>query len=139
MKTRRALGERLGGVVKRPRAYVAIALPIAIPLVLAAVSTEPEYAMRASLVQPPALRYQDLSQPIKVDLPEHSLILTVEKNDTLDGVLVSGGLSRTESALLTRELAKSLDMRRLRPGHMVRFHYDATGTVDAVQMKVTGW
>ena len=139
MKTRRALGERLGGVVKRPRAYIAIALPIAIPLVLAAVRTEPEYAMRASLAQPPALRYADLSHPLQVDLPEHSLILTMEKNDTLDGILVSGGLSRTESALLTRQLATSLDVRRLRPGHMVRFHYDAAGTVDAVQMKVNGW
>src|SRR5687767_526737 len=136
MKTRRALGERLGGVVKRPRAFVAIALPIAIPLVLAAVRTEPQYAMRASLAPLPALRYADLSRPLQADLPEHSLILTLEKNDTLDGILVTGGLSRTESALLTRELAKSLDVRRLRPGHMVRFHYDAAGVVDAVQMKV---
>ncbi len=141
MKIRRALGERLGGVVKRPRAYLALALPLAIPLFLAAVRTQPEFspvAAAASLL-PPEVRYHDLLQPFSAGLPEHSLILTIEKNDTLDGVLVAGGLTRTESALLTRELAKSLDVRRLRPGHLVRFHYDTAGTVDAVQMKVTGW
>ena len=139
MKTLRALGERLGGVVKRPRVYVAIALPIAIPLVLAAVRNQPEFGLSASLAPPPALRYADLSQTLQADLPEHSLILTVEKNDTLDGVLVAGGLSRTDSALLSRELAKSVDVRRIRPGQLLRFHYDAAGSVDAVQMKVTGW
>lgn len=139
MKKRRALGERLGGVVKRPRAFFAIALPIAIPLVLASVRNQPEFGLSASLAPPPALRYADLSQILPADLPEHALILTVEKNDTLDGVLVAGGLSRTESALLTRELAKSLDVRRIRPGQLVRFHYDEAGSVDAVQLKVTGW
>jgi hypothetical protein len=41
--------------------------------------------------------------------------------------------------MLTAELAKSIDVRRLRPGQLVRFHYDRGGAVDAVQMKVTGW
>jgi murein DD-endopeptidase MepM/ murein hydrolase activator NlpD len=141
MKTLRAIGERLGGVVKRPRVYLALALPLAVPLFLAAVRVQPEYGAmaRGSMLSPPTLRYHDLRQPFRAELPEHSLILTIEKDDTLDQILLAGGLSRAESAQLTRQLAGSLDVRRLRPGHLVRFHYDQTGTVDAVQMKVTGW
>jgi murein DD-endopeptidase MepM/ murein hydrolase activator NlpD len=102
---------------------------------------QPEFGLttRGAVVPPPSLRYHDLAQPFRAELPEHSLILTIEKNDTLDQVLTSGGLSKGESALLTNELAKTIDVRRLRPGHLVRFHYGATGIVDAVQMKVTGW
>ena len=142
MKRSRALGGRLGGVIKRPRAYVALALPIAIPLFLAAVRAQPELGgpVQASLgVKPPQLRYAELHQPLRADLPEHSLILTVEKNDTLDKLLTAGGLTRGESASLTTGLAKSIDVRRLRPGQLLRFHYDNAGAVDAVQMKITGW
>jgi len=144
MKRSRALGGRLGGVIKRPRAYVALALPIAIPLFLAAVRAQPELggpvdSAQASLLPPPQVRYAELQQPFRADLPEHSLILTVEKNDTLDKLLTAGGLSRRESALLAMELGKSIDVRRLRPGQLIRFHYDHTGTVDSVQMKITGW
>lgn len=137
----RASGGRLGGVIKRPRAYVALALPIAIPLFLAAVRAQPELGgpVQASAVSTPQLRYAELHQPFRADLPEHSLILTVEKNDTLDRLLLAGGLSRSESALLTAELAKSIDVRRLRPGQLVRFHYQPDGAVDSVQMKITGW
>src|SRR5690349_17694038 len=95
----RAKGGRLGGVIKRPRAYVALALPIAIPLFLAAVRAQPELGgpVQASLVpSQPQLRYAELHQPLRADLPEHSLILTVEKNDTLDKLLTAGGLTRGE-------------------------------------------
>lgn len=129
-------------MIKRPRVYAALALPIAIPLFLAAVRAQPELGgpVQASLaLSPPQLRYAELQQPFRADLPEHALILTVEKNDTLDRLLTAGGLSRGESAGLTAELAKSIDVRRLRPGQLVRFHYDPSGTVDAVQMKITGW
>lgn len=121
--------------------YVVLAVPLAVPLFIAAARMEPQYGQttRASLAPPPSLRYHDLVRPASAELPEHSLILTVEKNDTLHHVLTAGGLSRGESALLTRELAKTIDVRRLRPGHLLRFHYDAMGTVDAVQMKITGW
>jgi murein DD-endopeptidase MepM/ murein hydrolase activator NlpD len=91
------------------------------------------------MLPPPALRYHDLREPLQTQLPEHSLVLTIEKNDTLDKILLAGGLSRPESAQLTAQLAGAIDVRRLRPGHMVRFHYDQTGTVDTVQMKLTGW
>lgn len=138
---KRFLGGRLGGVITRPRAYVALALPIAIPLFLAAVRAQPELGgpVQTSLDQPPMLRYAELQEPFRAELPEHSLILTIERNDTLDKLLVSGGLTRGESAALTTELAKSIDVRRLRPGQLVRFHYDEMGAVDALQMKVTGW
>jgi murein DD-endopeptidase MepM/ murein hydrolase activator NlpD len=141
MKTLRAISERLGGVVKRPRVYLALALPLALPFFLAAVRSQPEYGSvtRGAMLPPPALRYHDLRQPFRAELPEHSLILTIEKNDTLDRILGAGGLSRTDSNLLTSELSRSIDVRRLRPGHMVRFHYDHTGSVDAVQLKITGW
>jgi murein DD-endopeptidase MepM/ murein hydrolase activator NlpD len=140
MKKLQSRGGRPGGWVKRPRVYAALALPLAIPLFLAAVRVEPEFGTTsAASALPPALRYHDLRTPLQMDLPEHALVLTIEKNDTLDQVLAAGGVSRQESALLSRELAKSIDVRRLRPGHMVRFHYDQTGSVDAVQMKITGW
>jgi murein DD-endopeptidase MepM/ murein hydrolase activator NlpD len=141
MKSSRALRGRLGEAVKRPRLFVALAVPLAVPLVLAAVRNQPEFgSVSANMAVPPIqLRYDELRKPFRAELPEHSLILTVEKNDTLDGILTAGGLTRGESALLTREFAKSLDVRRLRPGHMVRFHYDFAGSVDAVRMKVTGW
>ena len=137
----RAKGRRSGGVLKRPRVFLALAFPLAIPLFIAAVRSQPELGgpVEASLAPPPHLKYAELQRPHQADLPEHSLILTVEKNDTLDKLLTSGGLSRGESALLTRELGKSIDVRRLRPGQLVRFHYDRAGIVDAVQMKVTGW
>lgn len=144
MKRQRVLSARKRGIVRRPRFYLALAIPLAIPLFLAAVRNEPEFGQvsRTSTISAPStpdLRYEDLEKPFRAELPEHSVILTLEKNDTLDAVLVEGGLSRPDSALLTRELAKSIDVRRLRPGHMLRFHYDAAGAVDAVQMKVTGW
>jgi murein DD-endopeptidase MepM/ murein hydrolase activator NlpD len=141
MSTVRALGRRLGGVVKRPRVYVALALPLAVPFFLAAVRNPPEYgiAARGAMLPPPALRYHDLREDFQTRLPEHSLVLTIEKNDTLDKILLAGGLSRGESAQLSNQLAGTIDVRRLRPGHLVRFHYDRSGVVDAVQMKVTGW
>ena len=134
-------GRRTGGVLKRPRVLLALAFPVSIPLFLAAVRAQPELGgpVQASLAPPVQMKYAELQQPRASDLPEHSLILTVEKNDTLDKLLGAGGLTRGESAALTTELAKSIDVRRLRPGQLVRFHYDRMGIVDAVQMKITGW
>jgi murein DD-endopeptidase MepM/ murein hydrolase activator NlpD len=144
MNRLRAYGERLGGVVRRPRAYVAVVLPIAIPLLLASVTTPTAVSTvrhsAASLVAPPPLRYTDLATDLSpAVLPEHSTILTVEDGDTLDAVLAAGGLDRRESAVLTQEFGKSIDVRRLRPGNLLRFHYDATDKVDSVELKVNGW
>jgi murein DD-endopeptidase MepM/ murein hydrolase activator NlpD len=87
----------------------------------------------------PRLRYDDLSAPARAALPPHSIVLTVENGDTLNSVLVDGGLDRTESATLAHDAARSFDLRRLHPGNLVRFHYEQSGRVDSVQMKITGW
>lgn len=129
-------------MLKRPQTYFAAALPLAIPFVLAAVSGVEPAAAPATNVKASAitdLRYTDLTPPSPANLPEHSIILAVEEDDTLDAVLTAGGLGRSDAALLTREFGKTIDLRRMRPGHLIRFHHDPAGAVDSVQMKVTGW
>jgi murein DD-endopeptidase MepM/ murein hydrolase activator NlpD len=141
MKIFRAFSGRLGWVARRSRVYAALALPVAIPLFVAAVRVQPEFGSttQASAIAPPELRYDALHQPFSTDLPEHSLVLSIEPNDTLDKILLAGGLTRGDSALLTTQFSKTIDPRRMRPGHLVRFHYDQAGKVDAVQLKITGW
>ncbi|MGZ5474910.1 MAG: peptidoglycan DD-metalloendopeptidase family protein [Thermoanaerobaculia bacterium] len=127
---------------RRRRTFFAATLPLAIPLILAAVSIESSSsspATNAAVLMTPSLRYADLTPAAASDLPQHSIILTVEEDDTLDAVLVAGGLSRRDSALLTTEFSRSIDVRRLRPGHLVRFHFEAPGVIDAVQFRVLGW
>jgi murein DD-endopeptidase MepM/ murein hydrolase activator NlpD len=129
------------GVARRRRTFFAAALPVAIPLILAAVAIEPAQnastrAMQMSLLP---LRYTDLSPQAPAQLPEHSVVLTVEEDDTLAGVLIAGGLSRRDSSLLTNEFGRSIDVRRLRPGNMVRFHFAGPEHIDAVQLRINGW
>lgn len=134
------LGERLGGVIRRPRPYFAVAIPIALPFLLATVSLQPPVtpANRASVVAPP-LRYADLAIASPAQLPEHSVVISIEDGDTLNDVLLSGGLSPAESARLNAEFGRSVDLRRLRPGNLVRFHHDGGGAIDSVELKLTGW
>jgi murein DD-endopeptidase MepM/ murein hydrolase activator NlpD len=115
----------------------AAALPLAFPLLLTVINIS---APATDTPQPSALRvsYAALN-PATAPLPEHSVILTLEDGDTLDSVFVEGGLDRGESATLNREFGRFIDLRRLRPGHLVRFHHAPDGTVDSVQMKVKGW
>jgi murein DD-endopeptidase MepM/ murein hydrolase activator NlpD len=129
------------GVARRRRTFFAAALPVAIPLVLAAVAIEPAQnasprAMQMSLLP---VRYNDLSPQAPAQLPEHSVVLTVEEDDTLDGVLLAGGLLRRDASLLTNEFGRSIDVRRLRPGNMVRFHFAGPEQIDAVQLRINGW
>lgn len=136
-----AIGERLGGVLRRQPAFFAIALPLAIPLLLATVSLHDPAALPASTAATPApeLQYAALmAASAPAQLPDHSVILPIEEDDTLDAVLLSGGFTRQESATLTNEFAKSVDVRRLRPGHLVRFHY-LNGRPDSIQLKILGW
>jgi murein DD-endopeptidase MepM/ murein hydrolase activator NlpD len=127
--------------LSRKRLSFAGALAIAIPLLVAAMTTEPVTSpmSRAATLPSPPLRYADLTAASPAELPEHSMVLTMEQNDTLDAVFMAGGLSRAESAALTSAFGASIDVRRLRPGHLFRFHYQADSVVDAVQMKVIGW
>jgi murein DD-endopeptidase MepM/ murein hydrolase activator NlpD len=124
---------RAGGWARKP--YMAVVVPLAMPVLLATPSAAP----KAPAMERPPLRYDDLKVGPTAQLPEHALILTMEDGDTLDSILLSGGLSNGESATLTREFGKSIDVRRLRPGHLLRFHYDAKQAVDSVEMKVNGW
>src|SRR5947209_418038 len=131
-------------LARRPRLYVAVALPLAIPFILASVTnnaavSQPSMPVsRAGMIVPP-LRYAELTAPAAASLPEHSVVLTLEDGDTLDSVLTAGGLGRADAATLNNEFGKTVDLRRLRPGHLLRFHYDAAGAVDSVEMKVNGW
>ena len=121
--------------VRRP--YIALAVPLAMPVLLATPSVPP-ITTSPSAVAPP-VRYSDLTIPPNAELPEHALILTIEDGDTLDSVLLSGGLTNGESATLTRAFGQSIDVRRLRPGNLVRFHYDAKRSIDSVELKINGW
>ncbi len=127
--------------LSRPRLLVAAALlTVTIPLILAAMTAEPSLpANRASALASPAVRYADLTAPSPAELPEHSIVLTMERDDTLDSVLTAGGLSRADSVAVTRAFGESIDLRRLRPGHLLRFHHADGGAIDTVQMKVLGW
>ena len=145
MKRPFAIGGFLRRLAQRPRVYAAIALPLAIPFVLAAVTnndalTQPAMTVdRAALIVSPQLRYGDLTAPTFAALPEHSILLTVDEGDTLDSVLRAGGVGRSDAATLNLEFGKTIDLRRLRPGHLLRFHYNSRGTVDSIEMKVIGW
>jgi len=138
MPKRRSVRER---AAKRRRTVFAAAVPLAIPLILAAVTVEPDVQHRyaGAAMFAPSVRYADLAPAPQSDLPQHSLILTIEEDDTLDSVLVAGGLSHRDSAILTSEFARSIDVRKLRPGNFIRFHYDAPDHIDAVQLRVVGW
>ncbi|HJT16689.1 MAG TPA: peptidoglycan DD-metalloendopeptidase family protein [Thermoanaerobaculia bacterium] len=87
----------------------------------------------------PAVRYSDLIAPSPAALPPHSIVLTVENGDTLDSVLVDGGLEKADAVALTHEIARSFDVRRLHPGNLARFHYEPDGRVDTVEVKILGW
>src|SRR5437773_2551103 len=101
----------LSRMFKRPQTYFAAALPLAIPIVLAALTgVEPSATPSTTHFNTSAatLRYIDLTTPFTAALPEHSMILTVEEDDTLDGVLTAGGLNRADAGLLTREFGKTI-------------------------------
>ncbi len=145
MKRQFSLADSLLRLARRPRLYVAVVLPLAIPFILAAVGNNDAITQasipvaRAAMLAPLPLRYDQLSGPATATLPEHSEVLTLEEGDTLDSILLDGGLGRADAAVLNNEFGKTVDLRRLRPGHLLRFHHDAAGTVDSVEMKVTGW
>jgi len=128
-------------MARKRRTMFAAALPVAIPLILAAVAIQPapSAAPHTTAMSLLPLRYADLSPQAPAQLPEHSVVLTVEEDDTLDAVLQAGGLSRRDSALLTNEFARSIDVRRLRPGNLLRFHMAGPDSIDAVQLRLAGW
>jgi len=128
-------------LVTGPRAFLAVAIPIALPLLVATVSLQPSASSSVttpSLVAP-KLSYAELQKTATATLPPHADILTMEDGDTLDSVLVAGGLTSPETATLTRQIGQSVDLRRLRPGNLVRFYRDEQGAIGSVEFKVLGW
>lgn len=124
-----------------PRAFLAVAIPIALPLLVATVSLQPSASSsvtKASIVSPKLL-YSELEKTPTAALPAHADVLTMEDGDTLDSVLVAGGLTSPETATLTRQIGQSVDLRRLRPGNLVRFYRDDQGAIGSVEFKVLGW
>ena len=125
------------GWLRKP--YIAFAVPLALPLLLASGSIPSSPSTTAATLVAPPLRYNDLTISPTAQLPEHALIVTMEDGDTLNDVLTSGGLSNGDSATLTRTFNQSIDVRRLRPGNLVRFHFDTANAIDSVELKVNGW
>jgi murein DD-endopeptidase MepM/ murein hydrolase activator NlpD len=128
-------------LVTGPRAFLAVAIPLALPLLVATVSLQPSASSsvtRASLV-PPKLLYADLQKSASAALPAHADVLTMEDGDTLDSVLIAGGLTSPETATLTRQIGQSVDLHRLRPGNLVRFYRDDQGAIGSVEFKILGW
>jgi len=83
--------------------------------------------------------YAHLTAPTPATLPAHSIVLTIEDGDTLESVLLDGGLDRVDAASLIREAGRSFDLRRLKPGDLVRFHLQQDASVDSVEIKIVGW
>lgn len=138
MKKLQAIGARAGGVLWRPRAYIAVAIPVSLPFLLAAINPETA-AMRGPARPAPAVRYANLTPPAPTELPAHSFIFTVEDGDTIDDVFDTAGLGGRETAVLSSQLAAIIDLRRLRPGNLVRCHYTKDGSIDSIELKVNGW
>lgn len=142
MKNFRFSGARAARRVRRPRAYLAFAVPLALPLVLATVASAPTpdtSYVAAAMIAPPRLAYAELEKRPSAQLPVHSVVLPMENGDTLASVLMAAGISRSDANVLTSRFGESVDLRRLRPGNLVRFHHDAGGIVDSVELKVNGW
>ncbi|HET7711500.1 MAG TPA: peptidoglycan DD-metalloendopeptidase family protein [Thermoanaerobaculia bacterium] len=138
--SRQRVVQRAAALARKPGAYAALAIPLAIPLFLASsrveVASPPVHA--AGLMMPPRSAAAPKPAP-RAELAEHSVILPLEAGDTLDAVLLSGGLTRAESAEVTKAFASVVDVRRLKPGALVRFHRGAAERVDAVRLKIAGW
>src|SRR5579872_3342080 len=140
MTNSRREGQRGRRGVRRTGAYFAFVLPASLPFVLAMVDVGAPINESARLLTRPQVRYSELVAAAEpAALPEHSVMLTIEQDDTLASLLADGGLDRADCARVTREVARSIDLRTLRPGDLVRLHYGTTGRVDSVELKITGW
>ena len=118
------------------KSFAAAALPVTFPLLLTILDTPTKVPERPSALR---VQYAALTTEAQVSLPEHSIVVTMEDGDTLDSLFAENGLDRSESALLNREFGRFVNLRRLRPGHLLRFHYSPSGTIDSVEMAVSGW
>lgn len=84
------------------------------------------------------IHFRALDAP-PVPPPRSTSVLTVKPGDTMETILVAGGLSRTEALGMVSEFAKTVDPRRLMPGEIFFFDHAPNGEVSEVRMKVRGW
>jgi murein DD-endopeptidase MepM/ murein hydrolase activator NlpD len=133
-----AFSERWGGFM-RVRALMAI-FPMAIPLFL----TSDIGGRTASSPTPsgfppsPAIRYELLDTP-PANLPAHVVYLPIEQGDTLESLLMTGGLPTLRARQLSAAFAATIDVHKLRKGDLVRVHYDPARTIDSLELKVARW
>lgn len=139
MKTLRAMGARLGGVIRATRAYYAV-VPLVIPLLLISMPESPSAAEQPSLpLQKPPIDFVSADLHAAIPLPRHPGYVTIERGDTLDVLLESCGVARAEVSRIIPWIGRSVNLRSLRPGQMLRYLRDPDGTTQEVELLVTGW
>ena len=138
MKEFRAMGARLGGVLRATRAYYAV-VPLAIPLLVLSVSRPPAPSASISPGEKPPIDYVALATAPPAPLPEHASFITVESGDTLDALFEACGFTRGEANTLVAAFAPRVDPRSLRPGQMLRYLRNGAGVTTEVEFLLTGW
>lgn len=140
MKSFRAMGARLGGVIRATRAYYAV-VPLAIPLLVisAAHRTSTPQSSATLLAEKPPIDYVALAAQQPAPLPEHASFVTIESGDTLDALFEACGFTRRESNALVAGFAPHVDPRSLRPGQMLRYMRNAAGETTEVEFRLPGW
>lgn len=138
MRRRGTLGERLGGFLRSAKSYYAV-VPLAVPVLISTMADGP--ALRDETVDlGPRIAYVAPPSPDSaISLPPHSAVLPIEPGDTLDRIFVAGGLSASESAAVVKGFGESIDLRKLKPGNLVRFEYDNEGAVSSLALHLAGW
>jgi len=126
----------MGGFMRAAKSYYAV-VPLAVPVLLATMGSRPATTSDA-IDLGPEMSFSSPSEVVE-SLPAHSAVLPIENGDTLDAIFVDGGLSKEDAARLTSSFSSSIDLRKLRPGNLVRFDYDADGAVAALSMNIAGW
>ncbi|MDX1582146.1 MAG: peptidoglycan DD-metalloendopeptidase family protein [Thermoanaerobaculia bacterium] len=87
---------------------------------------------------PPEIDYSLLNEPGE-PLGAHTFLHRVGEGDTLESILLKGGCDRHDAFLLSRELSKAVDPRRLRIGELFRFSYGSNAEIEKVSIRIKGW
>ena len=114
------------------------AAPLSLFVVFAALPSRDVRTERVSPIttKPRIIYHHPVTPP---PLPVHSLYLSIEPGDTLETLFTAGGLRRDEAVGLATEFGAWADLKRLRPGDLVRFTRSADEVVQDVQLRLTGW
>lgn len=135
-RTRQARARRRGGA---RRAAFAVA-PLGLVVLLASLPAKQAETKPVveSISSKPRILYNAASATAP-PLPTHALYLTIEPGDTLKSLFQAGGLAASEAHQLALAFGKWADLRRLRPGDLVRLLRSTQGEVREVQLKISGW